>query len=240
MKNSSCLSEFEFVNRTYSWKIGQNGMQSQCYYRNNKCPTLKKVESEKTDQMYKLQFTTIEKAPCIFPFKYKGEIYNTCIKDGYEEFWCATDVDDNSLELKHYGYCYEGCPTEDTTDNSWLVIIIVTTCICFLLMLSLITVGYCHFKKKKKNTDLFEKNGEKEFDVFISYSSHDKNFVEDVIGPELENETSLVKYKCLLHGRDFKTSTSIMDQIEKAIDSSSCTIVILSKDFLKSQWAVNG
>ena len=166
-------------------------------------------------------------------------MYDYCIAEDADDFWCATYVDSEDLQWTEWGFCTESCPFETTINKSWPTISIIAISVAFLISI-VVTIAYCHLRRKKKNSELLEKNGEKEFDVFISYSSHDKNFVEDVIGPELENETSLVKYKCILHVRDFKTSISIMDQIDKAIDSSTCTIIALSKDFLKSQWAANG
>ena len=79
---------------------------------------------------------------------------------------------------------------------------------------------------------------DKEFDVFISYSHFDKDFVEDFLVPKLEDESNIdMKYQCLLHVRDFEPGRAIMDQINEAVDSSACTIIVLSKNFVESQWA---
>ena len=110
-----------------------------------------------------------------------------------------------------------------------------------LLFISTISViGYCFVKNTGHKTDLEDENNKKDFDVFISYSKYDKTYVEDLIVPKLELGSSLIKYKCLLQIRDFEPGMSIMDQIERAVQSSSCTLIVLSKDFLKSQWACNG
>ena len=86
--------------------------------------------------------------------------------------------------------------------------------------------------QKKESQD---ENNEKDFDVFISYSKYDKTYVEDFLVQKLELGSSLIKYKCLLQIRDFVPGISIMDQIERAVHSSSCTLIVLSKDFLRSQ-----
>lgn len=42
-------------------------------------------------------------ACCVFPFKFKNKIYNTCTKSGFSKFWCSTtsSYDKNKL----WGYC---------------------------------------------------------------------------------------------------------------------------------------
>ena len=94
-------------------------------------------------------------------------------------------------------------------------------------------------KRKKKPTERLENNGEKDFDIFISYSNHDKEFVENILVPKLENQTNLINYKCLLPVRDFVPGIGIMDQIAEAVESSACTMIILSKHFVKSQWGLH-
>ena len=53
--------------------------------------------------------------PCVFPFKYNDKSYNTCIKGGFDFFWCATSVDWSNLYWQKWGKCTEPCPTEDTS-----------------------------------------------------------------------------------------------------------------------------
>ena len=117
-----------------------------------------------------------------------------------------------------------------------MVILIVAISAGFLIS-SIIVMACCHLKRKKKITEPLENNGEKDFDVFISYSNDDKDFVENVLVPKLEDQSKLINYKCLLPVRDFVPGIGIMDQIADAVESSSCTMVILSKHFVNSQWA---
>ena len=77
----------------------------------------------------------------------------------------------------------------------------------------------------------------KDFDVFISYSNLDKEFVEDYLVPNLENESKERRFHCLLHERDFVPGLPILDQIDEAVNKSSCTMIILSPNFVKSNWA---
>ena len=34
---------------------------------------------------------TANGAKCVFPFKYKGNIYNSCTKTDHDQLWCATE-----------------------------------------------------------------------------------------------------------------------------------------------------
>ena len=77
---------------------------------------------------------------------------------------------------------------------------------------------------------------DKPYDVFISYSNEDKDLVEEKLVPALEDQNSDFTYRCLVHVRDFIPGRPIMDQIVNAVDSSKCTLIILSKHYLQSDW----
>jgi len=49
---------------------------------------------------------TVKLGACIFPFKYKGEIYNECYK-GKDGEWCATEVNPEG-KMKKYAFCDYG------------------------------------------------------------------------------------------------------------------------------------
>ena len=70
------------------------------------------------------------------------------------------------------------------------------------------------------------------YDVFISFSDHDKDFVENVLWHQLENES----YACCVHTRDFVVGDAISDQILKAVDQSRRTIIVLSPEYAASDW----
>ena len=54
--------------------------------------------------------------PCIFPFKYKDQIYNECYK-GAQGDWCATEVDAKG-KMKKYAFCDCSEKEETTKSNS--------------------------------------------------------------------------------------------------------------------------
>eukprot|EP00095_Tigriopus_kingsejongensis_P002711 snap_masked-scaffold809_size94238-processed-gene-0.11 protein:Tk02711 transcript:snap_masked-scaffold809_size94238-processed-gene-0.11-mRNA-1 annotation:"protein toll-like" len=73
------------------------------------------------------------------------------------------------------------------------------------------------------------------YDAFISYANEDRDFVEEKLVPELESGTD-IKYKCCIHCRDFDVGRNISEQIKESVDNSRRTIIILSKNFVRSTW----
>jgi protein toll len=73
------------------------------------------------------------------------------------------------------------------------------------------------------------------YDLFVSYSSEDREFVEDNLIQQLEHGAEL-KYKCLMAIRDFNPGENIIKQISEAVKTSRRTAVVLSKNFVQSTW----
>jgi len=78
---------------------------------------------------------------------------------------------------------------------------------------------------------------EKPFDAFLSYSHNDADFVEKTLLSGLESpDNPDLKYKCLIHTRDWNVGEMIPDQIIHSVESSRRTIIILSKSYIESMW----
>jgi hypothetical protein len=71
------------------------------------------------------------------------------------------------------------------------------------------------------------------FDVFISYSHADQAWVEN----ELLRRLEIAGLRACIDHRDFAAGAPIATEIERAIRESRKTILVLSPDYLKSQWA---
>ena len=72
------------------------------------------------------------------------------------------------------------------------------------------------------------------YDVFISYSSKDSDWVIDKLLNPLESQDP--PYNVCLHERDFLIGVSISDNMEKAIERSKSTICVVSNNWLESDW----
>ena len=72
------------------------------------------------------------------------------------------------------------------------------------------------------------------FDAYISYSPGDDVFVRQVLAHDLEVGS---KYRICLHHRDLPNNTVVSDTVVRAGEAAQRTIVVLSPNFLKTEWA---
>ena len=89
------------------------------------------------------------------------------------------------------------------------------------------TVLHLFYKKKQEKTDF-------RFDAFISYCSHDEDWVRRKLVANLEKEAN--KYKLCLHYRHFLPGRNITDNITAAVQESRKTVLVVTKNYLKSGW----
>lgn len=76
---------------------------------------------------------------------------------------------------------------------------------------------------------------EKLFDAFVSYSKKDEAFVAQILAPELEYGNPPIRL--CLHYRDLPVASGYLsDAIVEAMEASRRTILIISENFLKSEW----
>lgn len=92
----------------------------------------------------------------------------------------------------------------------------------------------------RKNAEMEMDERDKLFDAFVSYSAKDEAFVVEQLAPALENGDP--PYKLCLHYREFPAAGGgggggyVSDAIAHAVDSSKRTIMVLSDNFIKSEW----
>ncbi len=72
-----------------------------------------------------------------------------------------------------------------------------------------------------------------EYDVFISYSHHDKDWVRNTLLPHLES----AGLKVFIDFRDFKIGAPSIKEMERGIVISHKTIIVLTPEYLDSEWA---
>ncbi|KAI8497200.1 TIR domain [Branchiostoma belcheri] len=83
------------------------------------------------------------------------------------------------------------------------------------------------FREEKEDED-------KEYDAFLSYSQHDLDVVLQDVLPALENREP--PFRVCLHHRDFLPGVPIAENILNAVSASKRTIILLSNNFLESDW----
>lgn len=82
-------------------------------------------------------------------------------------------------------------------------------------------------RARKSNGDNFI------YDVFVSYSDKDRQWVLDEFIPNIEKRTQI---NICLHERDFQVGMSILENIIQCMDKSRCLLLVVSESFLKSNW----
>lgn len=126
------------------------------------------------------------------------------------------------------------------------ILVAILTAFMFIMICTLLVFIFrqemrvwCHsrfgvrlFYNGQKDVDKNER--EKLFDAFISYSSKDELFVNEELAPMLEMGEQ--RYKLCLHQRDFPVGGYLPETIVQAIDSSRRTIMVVSENFIKSEW----
>ncbi|KAI4458543.1 toll-like receptor [Holotrichia oblita] len=75
---------------------------------------------------------------------------------------------------------------------------------------------------------------DKKYDAFVSYSNKDQDFIIEHLQPEMERKE---KYHLCLHERDWIVGELISKQIIDSVHNSRRTVIVLSKNFLDSEWA---
>ena len=141
----------------------------------------------------------------------------------------------------------------DEAEGPNVIIPIVVSALLLVCFIVAMLVVICVFKARIKNW-LYNKSSEiyesrsgssvasgnscyaqnKLFDVYISYSMKDADFVDQSLAPTLEQGAT--SFKLCLHQRDFPPSASLYDTVSVATESSSRVVVVLSKAYLESEW----
>lgn len=76
----------------------------------------------------------------------------------------------------------------------------------------------------------------KEYDAFVSYSSLDETWVVQSLCKRLES--SPAHFKLCIHHKHFVPGACISDNIIESVEKSRHTILVLSENFLKSEWCL--
>ncbi|XP_035673173.1 toll-like receptor 2 [Branchiostoma floridae] len=115
------------------------------------------------------------------------------------------------------------------------LVILITICIGMniIFVIGLVAV-FVRRRRQRVKFSAFEsiELEEPKYDVFISYSSHDMAWVHQSLVPHLD---SLNVQSCIAD-RDFMPGTPIFDNIIDSIEQSRQVVIVLSRNFLDSDW----
>lgn len=71
------------------------------------------------------------------------------------------------------------------------------------------------------------------YDIFVSYSDKNRDWVLNEFIPNIEKRESI---NVCLHERDFQIGFGILENIVSCMDRSRCLLLVISQNFLESQW----
>ena len=108
----------------------------------------------------------------------------------------------------------------------------------------LTTQVFClRYVTNRKAYQEFEGSDEEyEYDAFVSFHSDDQDWVWDELHENLDRTQANAetddqpRFRLCIHERDFVPGGLIEENILRSIESSRKTIVVLSRNFLKSPW----
>ena len=150
-----------------------------------------------------------------------------------------------ALLYVNFSYCYPNNSkvVHQSSENKKAVIALSVSGCLFLLMLTVALSVYSSreiikvwlynrygFRFNKKE----ERNDGKQFDAFVSYSQQDQKFVTKALVPKLEQKKPY--YHLCLHYRDWPIGGAIAQTICESVEKSHRTIILLSENFMKSEW----
>ena len=178
-----------------------------------------------------------------------------CINDvGYLQNGKITKDASEDILFYHcnFGYELQGPKTRTCVDGNWKPmasehvcvpkhIITIPLLLGFAVLFSCIIIGIILFRYKRKKrlikeaeTEMRLRNIVYEFDAFVSYSSKDRDFVEDAFLSKLEPS-----YKLCIHGRDFVPGTAIVRNIMESLQKSAMCFIMLSRSYVESPWCTH-
>ncbi|MEW8545285.1 MAG: toll/interleukin-1 receptor domain-containing protein [Candidatus Thiodiazotropha sp.] len=101
----------------------------------------------------------------------------------------------------------------------------------FLKVWCFVKFGWNFFPAENKD------EANRSYDAFVSYSGHDEKFIIRELVPYLEEpKHNRDGFKLCLHHRDFPVGAAIAETIISAVQTSKRIVIILSDNFLKSEW----
>ena len=189
-----------------------------------------------------------------------------CSCDTRSFFWWMHEKRDMFSQFENYSCTYNNNLTTfdnieqllhiiDFNCSTSLIVKVTTSLFVFIVfVISLSIFIYRHkwsvlkfflleyITNRKLYRDFEESEGEYAYDAFVSFHSDDQDWVWNELHENLGKTDDNVetddqpRFRLCIHERDFVPGELIEENILKSIESSRKTIVVLSRNFMKSAW----
>ena len=127
------------------------------------------------------------------------------------------------------------CPNHITTILAVCLIFSVLTLVSLIYLASRRKHVYVWLWSQPWLLRAFPEDWSLPYDVFLSYSHHQHEFVEKTLLHHLEQEQH-PPYRCCVHGRDWLVGEVIPDQILASVEDSRRTVIVLSQQYTTAMW----
>ena len=169
-------------------------------------------------------------------------------RDAFIGFQKYTFLDEDGAKIKNQDFdkAIEKMKKRCVETGSVLIISVVS-CVSLLTIIILCTIyryrwklRYLYYMTKSKYRGYSRVHGSDTFDdyrydAFISYAGEELLFIKNELVKELEDRRNL---NLSVHQRDFMAGNPIAENIVDAVTNSRKTVLILTDNFLKSDWCM--
>ncbi|XP_077994061.1 toll-like receptor 2 [Glandiceps talaboti] len=167
-------------------------------------------------------------------------IYNDTVVEtlNYDSYMCTTHSSNRVMLLQNFDPTTLQCKS-----MTYIYVAVSLSCIAtlFIVIASICVYYRWHIRyaiflircKVRGYSPIPETD--KEFDAFVSYNSKDQKWVLRTLVPHLEKKCS-TKFKICVDYKSFIPGKFIVDNIMDSIENSRKTLLVLSPNFVKSEW----
>ncbi|CAI9716783.1 toll-like receptor Tollo [Octopus vulgaris] len=118
--------------------------------------------------------------------------------------------------------------------SSVVVLILIITIVLYVYRQEIQLLIFIHFGYRFMSKKLIIDEENKLYDAFVSFDNSLDLFVLNELLPQLEQNDP--PYKLCVHFRDFEVGLQITENIINSIENSKRTILLITDNFLKSEW----
>ncbi|XP_067672267.1 toll-like receptor 4 [Haliotis asinina] len=165
----------------------------------------------------RISFGNLQKYVCVYDDSHRVNLEN---------------LEEVVRELEMSCYSYSGF----FIGSALVVFVCLGFLACSLLYRFRWKLRYVYYAARHRHSTSESSSHEFVFDAFVSSAEEDREFVVSELLVKLEEESDM---RLNFHQRDFTVGRPIAHNIIDAVKNSKRTLVILSRDFLKSSWCIH-